>query len=382
MSRASFAIGVAAVLVAAGALFLLRPVAAPEVGGPPTPSLSASPTLAPSATAAPAQLPSAIHARWMSGQRDIMEGDAGTTMLLGDASIALSPAHSGGSIVLNSGASATAADRFRLETGPTDAHCASGDAGTYRWTLSPSGRTLTVTTDGDDCQARADAVSGEWWLMGCKNPENNCLGELSAGHYASQFINPRIESAAAWVPSYGEFEFTVPDGWANASDFPESYELMPSDSFASIPDSPAIHDIIFASNPSPLSKDAACASNPPPGVGASVEELVSWVATIDGLVATEPTPMTIGGYPGQWLDLRADPAADAICRENGMPLVEYMTSQPGGILGEQRHRLILLDLGSDDVMSIAITSEDPDSFDAFVAQAMPIVQSVEFRAAP
>jgi hypothetical protein len=59
-----------------------------------------------------------------------------------------------------------------------------------------------------------------------------------------------------------------------------------------------------------------------------------------------------------------------------------MTSQPSGVIGEQRQRLILLDIGAGDVLAIALISEDPATFDAFVAEAMPVVESVEIRPAP
>jgi hypothetical protein len=382
MSRTPLAIGVAAVIVAAGALLLMRPGAAPEVGGPPTPGISASPSVAPGASPSGTPLPTAIQARWMSGHRDIVDGEAGTTMLLDATAAVLSPAYSGPSILMRSVATGVGADKLRLVTPATDTDCAGGAEGTYSWTLSPSGRTLTVTAEGDDCQARADAVSGEWWLMACKNAENYCLGELSAGRYASQFINPRVDTPAAWVASYGQLGFTVPDGWANASDWPESYELMPSDSFATTPDSPPVHEIVFSIQPSPLAKDAACVSSPPPAVGISVDELVGWLGTINGLIATGPTPISISGHDGQWLDLRVDQAADGLCLEDGKPLVEYMTSQPSGVIGEQRQRLILLDIGAGDVLAIALISEDPATFDAFVAEAMPVVESVEIRPAP
>lgn len=45
----------------------------------------------------------------------------------------------------------------------------------------------------------------------------------------------------------------------------------------------------------------------------------------------------------------------------------------------QRQRLILLDLGNGDLAAIVISSETTAPFAGFVAQAMPVVQSLTFK---
>ena len=96
----------------------------------------------------------------------------------------------------------------------------------YSWSLSPSGRTLTITPGSDDCAARLSAVPGVWWLAGC--PNELCLAELDAGTYQSQYIVPRLDPGAAWEPDFGGLTYTVPEGWANSNDAPESFELVPA----------------------------------------------------------------------------------------------------------------------------------------------------------
>ena len=44
-----------------------------------------------------------------------------------------------------------------------------------------------------------------------------------------------------------------------------------------------------------------------------------------------------------------------------------------------RQRLIFLDLGNERVAAILIRAVDPDQFDEFLAEAMPIVESFDFR---
>jgi hypothetical protein len=57
--------------------------------------------------------------------------------------------------------------------------------------------------------------------------------------------------------------------------------------------------------------------------------------------------------------------------------VGYMTD--AGLLGAERQRLILVDLGDGDVVGIMIRTSDPTAFDAFTAEAMPIVESFRFK---
>jgi hypothetical protein len=52
---------------------------------------------------------------------------------------------------------------------------------------------------------------------------------------------------------------------------------------------------------------------------------------------------------------------------------------PVAIAGVERERLIVLDLGQGDVIGIRIFSHDPARFDALVAQAMPIIESIQFE---
>ena len=67
-----------------------------------------------------------------------------------------------------------------------------GTGGDYEWSLSPSGRVLTLSVVVDACAARGTALAGTWWKMGCTSTDDNCLGLLDAGTYKSQFIAPRV----------------------------------------------------------------------------------------------------------------------------------------------------------------------------------------------
>ena len=126
----------------------------------------------------------------------------------------------------------------RNETGG----CTQGDVGLYDWTLSPKGTKLQLAATEDACAARRAAFEGEWERSACRNPDNNCLGDLEAGTYKSQFIGPRLDEGEPWTANYGAFSYTVPDGWANTYDFPDGYVLMRSADYATATEAVGWHE--------------------------------------------------------------------------------------------------------------------------------------------
>jgi hypothetical protein len=232
MNRLSIAVGAAAVVVVAGALILSRSGAQPSVGSPSSPLASVGPTASTvlpsgSALSAAGPIPSELRGRWMGDHRTLVATDAGTSMLFDAASLAFSQSNGNDTVVMRAGASAIGSGRIQLVSGAPAHGCARDDVGTYGWTRSASGRTLTITAERDDCTARSEAVAGVWWLMGCIVPDDNCLGALDAGTYMSQFIAPRVNPGGTWAANFGALSYQVPDGWANSSDRPDRFDLVP-----------------------------------------------------------------------------------------------------------------------------------------------------------
>ncbi len=104
---------------------------------------------------------------------------------------------------------------------------------------------------------------------------------------------------------------------------------------------------------------------------------MTWLRQVPGVTTTAPTSITIDGHPGRSLDIRIDPAGKR-CKGETTPSFSYLGPDIG-LLGGERHRLILLDLGDGDVLAIVIRTTDPAAFDAFVVEAMPIVESLRFE---
>jgi hypothetical protein len=214
--------------------------------------------------------------------------------------------------------------------------------------------------------------------MGCTIENDNCLGLLDAGTYKSQFITPRLEADATWRPMVGALTYTVPDGWANSSDWPETFELVPASELPPVAETDRRRNIGVFRQPSAMSQDRPCSDEVEPGVGRTIEDLVAWLPTVPGLVTTAPTPITIGGHAGQMLDIGLDPDWTATCEEGTEPVVTFLN--PGIAVGEsQRVRLILLDLGDGDVVATGIWTRDQATFDAFIPEAMEVVESFRFE---
>jgi hypothetical protein len=184
----------------------------------------------------------------------------------------------------------------------------------------------------------------------------------------------------------------VPDGWSIPEDAPTTLTLI------HVPDAPQPPDVLMvallAQPRVAASSEAGAACGPvgeAPGVGASVDDLVTAIVGHPGVSSTPPAAVTIGGYQGRVLDLQLAPSWTGGCMGPGGPavglaIVVEAGSATGPVVGlapDQPVRLILLDLTGGRTMAVVIHTfgpSQPGQFRALVAEAMPIVESIEFRA--
>jgi hypothetical protein len=378
MNKLAYAVVAAALVVAVGgALLLIRP--GPEGGSGTIPTPSASPITS-SAPSSPGIIPTELQARWMGGTNDLIQPGAGSSILLDGDSLELSQSAGNNYTNLAAQLSFSNAGLIHLESsgpGPCDPET----GGDYDWGLSPSTRVLRLTPIEDRCTQRADALAGTWWRMECPTVEDNCLGPVDAGTYKSQFIAPHVDQGGEWAPVFGALTYTVPDGWANASDWPESFELVPASEMPPIDDADRTGVIDIFTHPTAMTQDRPCSDQVESGVGRTADELATWIGTVPGLVTTEPTPITIDGRSGQQLDISIDPSWTGLCNENDpdkTPIVTYLN--PGlAVRGNEMTRLILLDLGEGDTVVIGMWIRDQAAFDSFIPEAMPVIESFQFE---
>jgi hypothetical protein len=373
------------VIVVGGLLLISRPNDR-GVGAP-----SASPS--PSASPAAAPLNLALRStRWMGSERTVpgILPKAGTVInFTADNQFFITQSNENPSHFLNSVASSVGDGQFQLETTGPGGSCSSGDIGRYAWSVNPSARILTISANGDDCATRLGALPGTWWLEACKNDQTNCLGDVDAGTYKSQYFTPRLDAgtAASWVPDFGALSYTVPDGWANSVDFPERFSLTPSADFAlegKVGD--AAHKIELHWQYAASAQNAACKSAELTSVPRTVNGLVEWIRGLASLEAGTPSAITVDGHPGQWLDVRVAPSWTTLCPNATQPIAVILTeagSSPAAdtyAIGlNDRVRLVFLDLGGGDLLTVEIITSDAARFNDLVAQAMPIITSFTFE---
>ena len=205
-------------------------------------------------------------------------------------------------------------------------------------------------------------------------PELPCEGSLEPGEYRWTFSDPTIG-------------FTIPSpGW--------TWHFGGGGLFVLIADGtpPPRHKglyvadgIYFMHDPTIASRDCEEASEP--GAGRSVSDLVAWLETAPGLVVSEPTPVTVGGFEGMQLDIEIDPTWKRTCFFSedlpAVPLIFNGSAPFGGyhwaIVPEQSLRWFILD--SEDGVVIINLEDDPGGnlpHDEFLQTAGEIVETFAF----
>ena len=287
----------------------------------------------------------------------------------------------------------TVADVDALEVTATveTRECAIGDVGTYRWSVEGKDTVMILSAISPDaCAARERALAGTW-----------VRSDLPVAVVGEAALTPGTHLTSAFDPfgrsgTPGQLSFTVPEGWMAVEDRPEDVVLMHqvSDAAAGQPSTDLL--IVLFAQPwfTAVQNGAPCgASSDAPRVRQGADDIASAIMALDGVVSVPPTAVTIGGYRGQILDLRLAPSWIGGCRTPdghiaAVPFLLGVGPQIGptvGVLPEQPLRLILLDLTAGRTVAVAmfrIGPATPSSFEEDVAAAMPIIESLQFPAAP
>jgi hypothetical protein len=211
-------------------------------------------------------------------------------------------------------------------------------------TASPSAETSPPASPS------ASAVFPQWY----RNSESGAAaGILPAGSGTSRAFVPRVT-------------FTVPEGWVNDLDVDIGYGLFPdmkANEAEYALSGEIAQGIFMVSVESPYFFCEAWEKTQ----GTAAERAAFLVAS-DAFVVSEPVDVTIGGLTGKQLDVRLDPDRPAATCPGDPPTAD---------IGDQRTRVTYLDTPSG-IIAIAVGSKYSADHDAFLADAMPIVESFEF----
>lgn len=185
--------------------------------------------------------------------------------------------------------------------------------------------------------------------MACPNPHGgSCLGELTAGTYTTTVMDTPLT-------------YTVSDKWTNYEDLPGNFLLVPPGGSlegvdAGTGDYIGLYDGVVAAS-------ADCAEQPQLGVEPSAEGIAQWFAALEGVEATEPMPVNIGGRHGFVVDLTIPDESPARCPYPGLedvPIVPIIigagpASVHHVVIPDTLTRLYLLDDDSGRTIAIEVS---------------------------
>jgi len=180
-------------------------------------------------------------------------------------------------------------------------------------------------------------------------------GILPAGTHASKSFDPGLM-------------VTVPEGWINEGDALEYYSLFP--------DTPAnraefqlsgntANGMLIASR---LERPWFACEAWEDNRGATAAEMAAAVAGNEVLATSGLVDVAIGGLTGKQFDVSLSPDWTETCPDG----------VPASVMAEPRTRAIFLDRPGMPVLVIFLGSEHGTDHEAFLAEAMPIVESFQF----
>ena len=159
--------------------------------------------------------------------------------------------------------------------------------------------------------------------------------------------------------------FVVPENWVNDPDTADFYGLFPNTpaNQAEFASSGTVANTIFmgiVDSPSGLICEGVGEAE-----GSTAEELATSMAASEALVTSEPVEVTVGDLTGVWVDGYLDPEGPASCPNK-----------------DTRKRFVFLDIPGGGKLLIMAESAHAADFEAFIAEAMPIIESFEFNLEP
>lgn len=189
------------------------------------------------------------------------------------------------------------------------------------------------------------------------NSEANGAGILAAGSYTTRRFSPG-------------FTFSVPDGWVNPDDSGDYFQLFPDTpaNQAEFARSEELAQVTFMGvHPTPWFTCESLENNR----GATAADRVAAASANETLAVSDPVDVAIGGLTGMQFDVQRNPDWTGTCpADSELP--------PGLDPEDERTRGIFLDVPGRGVLVIILYSMSSAEHEAFLAEAMPILESFQF----
>jgi hypothetical protein len=193
------------------------------------------------------------------------------------------------------------------------------------------------------------------WYTTSERPTGQ--GILPAGSHTTQSFSPG-------------FTFSVPEGWVNPSESGAYIELFPDTpaNQAEFARSESLAQVLdMGVHPTPWFTCESLENNR----GATAAEMVAAASANEALAVSDPVDVAIGGLTGMQFDVQRNPDWTGTCpADSELP--------PGLDPADERTRGIYLDVPGRGVLIIHLHSMSSAEHEAFLAEAMPIVESFQF----
>jgi len=248
----------------------------------------------------------------------------------------------------------------------------------FAWRLP--GRTPVMTTPLRAAAAIAAVLilaAGAVYLAGSKSNVAGPTATPPASPSASPEASSKVLTSVVFRPTVS---LDAPTHW-QATDGARAYRLTTNVNDAT--GAPA-GEVEIRGNPVVGSNASDCEGLAAPGIGTSVDAIVTALSSDPRFTTAPAGTVALGDRTAQMLDVRLAPGWTQACTwSGGQPAAVLLTvaDPPGpflGLGGPDRMRLILLDVDGI-VVSIAISTADAPYFDAFVAETMPMVKTIRFN---
>ena len=194
---------------------------------------------------------------------------------------------------------------------------------------------------------------------------------------------------------YAALTYTLPDGWANDRGLagragPDAVDRLHGLRSRRRPRRGVARIVASATNPALERTDqadctgAAVPSVANPSQDHSVAAFIDWLRAQPRIVVSTPTAITVGGRPGQWIDVKdracldrhrprqnpdGTPAPIIFAPANGAVtgLGGTGTKASWRLVGPEQMRLVFVDLGQGHIVLVRVDATDPGRFENLAA---------------
>ena len=240
------------------------------------------------------------------------------------------------------------------------------------WSLLPGGSTSTGGAPAPPSPSASQTPSGtpsvapsasHPWAASGPCCQIGCGGPQAAGTYTSRSLKPSVR-------------YTLTTDWVNVRDWPDFFMLYPDTSTNRVLAVAGDEPYVLILPRAEVSPTRGCVSLAADWVDVDAAGFAEYLAGLDHLTVSQPVTVTIGGLDGLQFDVQAEQGWSGCLP--GQPLDETVAAS-------DRYRFIILDRPAGGALFVRLRAPSlsaASAWEAFLAEAMPVVESFDFDLTP